>query len=551
MGEGLQTVPLWKIWANPIFQRYARSRLRVGTLLPWVAVVLIAAAFAFFVVYLNDLRLGRSRAVAAADAFFPVVVIQMVILLLIGTGSVASGITSEADDGMTDYQRLTPMTPLAKIAGYLFGLPVREYVLFACTLPFTVFSVAAGGLPLWLVTEIYFVLFMSAILYHLTGCVAGTVVKRRRFASRLAQMLVVLLYFVLPGLSRIGFVFFEYLTMRPVLLENLSGVHLPAYDRMFGDGPLLRSVYLFDFEFSQLGFSVLIQSSLIVTFVVILYRKWRQQTNHLLGKNFAVALYLWVMLLLIGNALPLISDGSIFPSQGDMFHHPLEQMHKHDRQAEAIEAYVLSGVFGAGTIFLAFAFISSITPTSDEHTKGLRRARKLGGGRIPLRADGATATWHTLAIGLIGVLSWSHFIDSIFNSEHVQPVAHNTDLLRAVPLTLLLYLLCYHGILERFGRRNLLLYTLFFWIVPLLGSIIMVAAGIEGLPVLVAALSAFAAPFYTLVLPLQDDVLLGDTGQLMQGGILFALFAHLVLLAFISWSLRRHKRRIRRQVESE
>ena len=63
-----------------------------------------------------------------------------------GTGSVAGGISREAADGMVDYQRLTPMTPLSKIMGYLFGLPVREYVLFATTLPFTIYCIVVGNI---------------------------------------------------------------------------------------------------------------------------------------------------------------------------------------------------------------------------------------------------------------------------------------------------------------------------------------------------------------------------------------------------------------------
>jgi len=548
MSAPLQTAPLWKIWANPIFRRYSRSRLRLGALLPWLLLVVIIAAFAFFATYLNDIRIGHSRAAAAADAFFPVLVIQMVILLLMGTGSVASGVITESDDGMTDYQRLTPMDPLAKIVGYLFGLPLREYALFAATLPFTLFSVIAGEMPIGLIGEIYFMLFMSAVLYHLTGCVAGTVVKKRRFAGRAAQIMVVLLYFVLPGLGQIGFVFFEYLTMRPVLIENLGSIHLPLFGNLLDGGPQLRSVYLFDFEFSQIAFSILIQLSLIISFIIVLYRKWRQPTNHLLGKNFAVALFFWIMLLLVGNALPLIANGSIFPSHNRIAAMQIHGMEMPAAQADPMEAYILSALFGLGTLILAFAFIAAITPTADEYTKGLRRARKLGRRRIPFRADGATAVWYTLVIALIGALFWSRFVDAIFHSPFVRDFPHDADLLIAAPLTLLIYLPCFHGITERYGRKTLLIFALFIWIVPLLGSIIMVAAGIDNLPVMLAALSVFAAPFYVLVLSMEDNNLLDEYGLIMQIGIAFALCAHLLLLIYLSWSLARHKRRIRREM---
>ena len=51
--------------------------------------------------------------------------------------------TAERDEGVIDYQRLIPMSPLSKVLGYLFGLPVREYVMFLATLPFTGWALVA------------------------------------------------------------------------------------------------------------------------------------------------------------------------------------------------------------------------------------------------------------------------------------------------------------------------------------------------------------------------------------------------------------------------
>ena len=274
MNNDLKPIQWWEIWLNPIFRRYTRSRLRLAPLITWIVIVLTFTSTLFFLFYYgSEFRLKGSSAAAAQDACIPVLFIQMLILLFMGTGSVAGGISREAADGMVDYQRLTPMTPLSKIVGYLFGLPIREYVLFATTLPFTIYCIFVGNIPLGVVAEVYGMLFTSAILYHLTGCVAGTVVKRRHFAGRVAQIMVIFLYFVLPGLlGPLGFVLFEYLTMRPILTEQFESVRGPAFNAL-PSPEKIGGVPLFDWKLNTLSFSLLIQCSLIIIFMVILYRK--------------------------------------------------------------------------------------------------------------------------------------------------------------------------------------------------------------------------------------------------------------------------------------
>ena len=123
MNNDLKPIQWWEIWLNPIFRRYTRSRLRLAPLITWIVIVLTFTSTLFFLFYYgSEFRLQGSSAQAAQDACIPVLFIQMLILLFMGTGSVAGGISREAADGMVDYQRLTPMTPLSKIVGYLFGL---------------------------------------------------------------------------------------------------------------------------------------------------------------------------------------------------------------------------------------------------------------------------------------------------------------------------------------------------------------------------------------------------------------------------------------------
>ena len=108
--------------------------------------------------------------------------------------------------------------------------------------------------------------------------------------------------------------------------------------------------------------------------------------------------------------------------------------------------------------------------------------------------------------------------------------------------------MCYHAILERFGKRTLLLFVILGWFVPLLTSSILGVRGIETIPVLLAGLSAIASPVYLLVLPIVNTS--GDD-RLMQISGYFSLFAHSVLLVFLWWTLNRHKIRIQKEESTQ
>ncbi|MDP6209424.1 MAG: hypothetical protein QGG01_14015, partial [Roseibacillus sp.] len=204
-------MPTWKIWANPIFRRYCRSRLRLRGLSLWILISLLISGFLFFIIRQGMLRWeGMDLVDAERTPLIALLIFQGVILFLLGTGQVAGGMTAEADEGVLDYQRLAPMSPLAKVLGYLFGLPIREYVLVLVTMPFSLWSLWRGQVPLGIALQLYGIFFTAGVLYHLTGLLAGTVVKNKRWAFLVSMGAIFLLYTVIPQLAKFGLAYFKY-----------------------------------------------------------------------------------------------------------------------------------------------------------------------------------------------------------------------------------------------------------------------------------------------------------------------------------------------------
>jgi hypothetical protein len=214
----------WGIWGNPIFRRYCQSRLRLRGLGIGLLIVVLLAGFITALVVSIGVRNDSSPVDAARTGIIPLLVLQGLILFVVGTAQVAGGMVAERDEGVIDYQRLIPMSPLAKVLGYIFGLPVREYVLFGATLPFTAYLLWRGQVDWHVWLPLYSVVLTSTLLYHFTGLLTGTVVKNRRWAFLVSIGLVFALYTVIPQMARFGLVFFKYLTITPVFEESLPGI---------------------------------------------------------------------------------------------------------------------------------------------------------------------------------------------------------------------------------------------------------------------------------------------------------------------------------------
>ena len=88
---------------NPIWLKSARARLRWKHIISWGTVTVSVTAFVFMIIYMNMIEHGDVTAATAAKATIPgIVVVQATILMVLGTGAVASGIEQERDDRLID-----------------------------------------------------------------------------------------------------------------------------------------------------------------------------------------------------------------------------------------------------------------------------------------------------------------------------------------------------------------------------------------------------------------------------------------------------------------
>ena len=543
-------VPFWMIWANPIVRRYARSRLRPTGFGVSLLLVVLISGFVFFVSREGSGRVMASPEDVARVALFPLLMIQGIILFGLGTGQVAGAMTGEADEGVLDYQRLAPMSPLAKVLGYLFGLPIREWVLFAATMPFTIISLLEGEVPLQYAFQLYAVFVMAAVLYHLTGLLTGTVMKNRRWAFLGSMGLVLLLYTIIPQAAKFGLVYFKYLTIYPVVEEMMPhftprrlGQLVDAYQMM------VPQAKFFGLDLSQYVVTLVSQAVLSFAMIVMLWRHWRKAESHLLGKLGAVGLFAWLQIVLLGNALPLIDGGDIFPSRelrrrfGRILN-PQSEFWK----PEIEEAVMMVGLFGVVTMGVMWWMTLIISPSRDTQIRGWRRVRKFGGSKLPILSDAATSFPWVFAMAGIGVTGWYIFADAILDSRWYPGQELSTIALPAMVIVALSGGWALQALLETRGRKAAGLALIFVGVIPVMLAIIMgVSGGLVSPAVWMAGICPVSWPVYGAGLFIPDSGMLRDVARALPNAFWFWQGVALLVTGWLLVKLRESRSKISRE----
>ncbi len=476
---------VWDIPQNPIFLRYCRSRLRPAAVCVSCLITVLLTGFIFLMFRVfSDNQTKLAEADIERSPLIALFVIQCLILFVLGTAQASGGMTAERDEGVIDYQRLLPMTPAAKVIGYLFGLPIREYVMFLSTLPFSMWCLWRGEVQAHAWISLYGVLVSTTILYHLTGLLTGTIVKNRRWAFLSSIGLIFALYTVIPQAAKFGLVFFKYLTVTPTVTESMPylmpreiGATMLAAQRLFSEAKF------FNLDFSSTVFTYFSQFCLIITFFVMLCRRWKDAYAHLLGKIWAVGFYAWIQILFLGNALPLIDSGKLFFTQqlsGYAF-----LMRDKQWQPESWESIIMILVYGIISLMFLWVLCSIITPNFNTQINGWRRANKSGLKRLPLRSDESNSSGFVLLMAIIGGTGWFIFSHMIVESRWYPGHFAPTSLLSFFILAMVTCAMMYQLLLEAKGTRILFLSSIFILVLPLMVASILIATSSRMMPLAV------------------------------------------------------------------
>ena len=493
---------------NPLILKGIRENLRLKHLIAAGLFSLIVCSTLYLTAYLNGSEgrwvqdpttkeWGKGESIpvnGARNAFTFLLALQGFYLMFLGTGRVASITAEERESGLLDYQRMTPMNPLSKIAGYIFGIPAREYYMFFFTIPFLGHAILVGKLPLANIIQLYSVFFCSVILYHLTAHAVGLVVPKPRAASWVSRIVVLGLYVVLPGLGQAGISFLSFLTILPTYFgkilpilqkEGIEQISRMDYKSNFVE--FWQDVPFFDLTISPTTFTFLMQGLLILTLLVTGYRKWKNQSLPALSKASAFVIFFIFQFLLLGCLWTFFDKGEASGLIGQEFSANSFKGREDDMIGGLI--LVISIFFSLSLLFI-LCLVNICCPNRHLYLKGIQRVAKFNLPRIPRTADESSGLGVVLILGLITLFTYFALINLALNSDF-WALGSSFLSLCIIPAAILFLTICYlQASREQWFNLGFWGFIGLLWITPLLASLVLgVGWGEENMGVILKLLA--------------------------------------------------------------
>ena len=419
----MNRLPLWL--DNPIFVKHARSKLRPMQIIPALAIIMLIALGIVMIGYQYDKLKG-------GGTFGVLMALQSIILGIVGASQVGGSVSKARESGIFEFHRVAPMSPLSVTLGFFFGAPVREYLMFAATLPFSLICVLAGRPSPQGFVQLMVPLVLSAWALHALALLNSLIWKPTKSGAKALVGIVLFIMFFSGGMAA-GF------SQAAVTVDETPTLH-------FFSLQLPWLVVLAIDLVPAIGFLMLAST-----------RKIASERAHALSKPQAIACLATAQFLLLGSLWDI-----------DEY------------------AYYALGLLYA-TMAAAIVLTITITPNVGEYTKGVRKAVRQGGRHPSAWSDrglNRLALVCFCAFVLIGpTLAWRGI------EEPAPWVSQRGDVSYSLPIAIGVFVVAYFGLALqffqlRFGKRGTTFLALFLfvaWILPLLvGSIAAAGSGGPG-----------------------------------------------------------------------
>ena len=504
---------LWNLVANPVFRRHAVSRLRPWRFVVWLIVTQVITGFVWSVsvlVYLQvacegrvemDLRSAAFKRLleehgtnAFLSGWFSVLIIQGILVVLKGTFSVATGVAREANEGMIDSERLSPLSTGHKVIGQLLGLPLLENVLALLLIPWAAASAWYGGLSPAMMGKVYLIFATSALLHHAVGLVAGTLIKQKILAGTISQVIVILMHFILPFSGGFGIGLISHLGMESAILyEIITATPQVLEPKGFCPPDLIPPpVDFFRWEIAVSGYHWIITVTGLAAMLTMLVRRWNDQDSQLLGKIGTALLAAWMLVLTCGELIPGFSRG-----------HGLYDLIDIGNPRLAMSRALSNGIPAAGVMWIAgFAFVlglinllltSTLVPTPEARA----RCRHLV--RAPWWNDGRSSLPWVVLLSMLAAVAWSVVVRTfIQKTPALQTIEFELPEMLWVTVSLVVPALAAHALVLWRGWKVALFAGFSLWVVPIMIAVVgvLMSAPRDGWPIWVAGMSGLVMPAY-------------------------------------------------------
>jgi hypothetical protein len=335
---------------NPILTRFLRTRLRSKVLIQWLIVVILLSMAIVWA--------GMAWGLMANSAALTFMVgFEVVLLVFVGAAQVGGAVGGVRESGIIDFHRVSPLPPSWLSTGFFLGAPIREYLLFAATLPFAAFLAVSSptGLEGWL--QILVPLITTAWLLHGVA-MTGALLARKPKGGRGAG----------GGLVVVGLIFGQPIG---------SGIWYLV--RALESGS--PSISFFGLQVPWMVFLIGYQLALLVFLFLACNRRFRSDTWPPLSKRQTIACV---------GTLGVMAVGAAFNGMG--------------------QAAVVLAVIYAMTL-ISCVLIAPTAPSQLGYVRGLRRAMRQGRHR-PSLFDDANPNRITVFIvcGLVAVAAMATWV---------------------------------------------------------------------------------------------------------------------------------------------